>query len=566
MDTTQFDAIVVGSGISGGWAAKELTEKGLKVLVLERGKNIRHGVDYVGEHAENWQLPFYGMPDRERDNRDYPIQQNSYAFGEPTIHYWNNDRLNPYVRNEDKPFNWMRADVVGGRSLLWGRQVYRWSEQDFRANAADGNGIDWPVSYADVAPWYSHVEKFIGVSGQAEGWEQLPDGEFLPPMDYFALEKTVVERVRKKEPQVPITMGRVAILTKDHNGRAACHYCGPCQRGCSTGSYFSSQSSTLPAAEATGNLTLLPDHVVERLEHDDSGRRVNAVLAVNTQTGERTRFSTKLVFLCASTLASTQILLNSSSEAHPNGLANGSGVVGNYLMDHLAVSHTGMFVDDTDRYYQGERPNNLYIARFRNLAGQDEDADFLRGYGYQCIPLRPDWETSFNRRGFGEDYKAQLGKPLPLWVWAMRAFIECIPNRSNRVYLHPERKDRFGIPLLVTEFEWSDNERNAALDSGVQAAKILRAAGAISLDIDDTKKLDVGGDAIHEMGTVRMGRDPASSALNGYNQAHEVDNLFVTDGSFMTSSSCVNPSLTYMAFTARACDYAATQLAEGQLG
>ena len=566
MDTTQFDAIVVGSGISGGWAAKELTEKGLKVLVLERGKNIRHGVDYVGEHAENWQLPFYGMPDRERDSRDYPIQQNSYAFGEPTIHYWNNDRLNPYVRNEDKPFNWMRADVVGGRSLLWGRQVYRWSEQDFRANAADGNGIDWPVSYADVAPWYSHVEKFIGVSGQAEGWEQLPDGEFLPPMDYFALEKTVVERVRKKEPQVPITMGRVAILTKDHNGRAACHYCGPCQRGCSTGSYFSSQSSTLPAAEATGNLTLLPDHVVERLEHDDSGRRVNAVLAVNTQTGERTRFSTKLVFLCASTLASTQILLNSSSEAHPNGLANGSGVVGNYLMDHLAVSHTGMFVDDTDRYYQGERPNNLYIARFRNLAGQDEDADFLRGYGYQCIPLRPDWETSFNRRGFGEDYKAQLGKPLPLWVWAMRAFIECIPNQSNRVYLHPERKDRFGIPLLVTEFEWSDNERNAALDSGVQAAKILRAAGAISLDIDDTKKLDVGGDAIHEMGTVRMGRDPASSALNGYNQAHEVDNLFVTDGSFMTSSSCVNPSLTYMAFTARACDYAATQLAEGQLG
>jgi choline dehydrogenase-like flavoprotein len=247
-------------------------------------------------------------------------------------------------------------------------------------------------------------------------------------------------------------------------------------------------------------------------------------------------------------------------------MANGSGVVGNYLMDHLAVSHTGMFVDDTDRYYQGERPNNLYIARFRNLAGRDEDANFLRGYGYQCIPLRPDWETSFNRRGFGEDYKAQLGKPLPLWVWAMRAFIECLPNERNRIYLHPTKTDRFGIPLLVTEFEWSDNERNAALDSGVQAAKILRAAGAISLDIDDTKKLDVGGDAIHEMGTVRMGKDPAASSLNGYNQAHEVDNLFVTDGSFMTSSSCVNPSLTYMAFTARACDYAVARLQEGQLG
>ena len=289
------------------------------------------------------------------------------------------------------------------------------------------------------------------------------------------------------------------------------------------------------------------------------------MLAVNTQTGERQRFSSRMVFLCASTLASTQVLLNSASDKHPEGLANGSGVVGNYLMDHLAVSHTGTFVDDTDRYYLGDRPNGLYIARFRNLGDQDADADFKRGYGYQCIPLRPDWENTFNTRGFGADYKESLRKPMPIWIWALRAFIECLPNRSNRVFLHPTRKDRFGVPLLVTEFEWSDNERNAALDSGVQAGRILRAAGAVMLDINDASKLDVGGDAIHEMGTVRMGKDPATSALNKFNQAHEVDNLFVTDGSFMTSSSCVNPSLTYMAFTARACDYAATQLAEGQL-
>ena len=561
MEATDFDAIVVGSGISGGWAAKELTERGLKVLVLDRGRNIRHAVDYYGEHAQSYQEPYYGLPNRERDSRDYFIQQNSYAFGETTLQYWNNDRLNPYVRTPDKPFNWMRADVVGGRSLLWGRQVYRWSEQDFTANRDDGSAVDWPVRYADIAPWYSYVEKFIGVSGQAEGLPQLPDSEFLPPMDYYALEKTAIARMKKKVPEIPITMGRVAILTQDHNGRAACHYCGPCQRGCSTGSYFSSQSSTLPAAEATGNMTLLPNRVVERLEHDDSGRRVTGVLTVDTETGERQRFSARLVFLCASTLASTQILLNSASEQHPQGLANGSGVVGKYLMDHLALSHTGFFVDDADRYYLGDRPNGLYIPRFRNVGEQDQDANFLRGYGYLCLPLRPDWETTFNQRGFGADYKAQLAKPMPIWIWALRAFVECLPRASNRLYLHANKTDRFGIPQLVTEFTWSDNERNAALDSGVQAGRILRAAGAVSIDVtDSTENLDVGGDAIHEMGTVRMGRDPATSALNGFNRAHEVDNLFVTDGSFMTSASCVNPSLTYMAFTARACDYAVKQL------
>jgi glucoside 3-dehydrogenase (cytochrome c) catalytic subunit len=566
MTDTQFDAIVVGSGISGGWAAKELTERGLKVLVLERGKDIQHGRDYLGEHATTAQMPFHGMPDRERDAREYPIQSKNYAFSEATIQYWNNDRENPYVRNPDKPFNWFRADVVGGRSLLWGRQVYRWSEQDFQANATDGHGIPWPVGYKDIAPWYSHVEKFIGVSGEAEGLAHLPDSEFLPPMEYYALEKTIKARVKKKMPEVTLTMGRCAILTQEHNGRAPCHYCGPCHRGCSTGSYFSSQSSTLPAARATGNLTLLPNQVVERLDHDESGKRVTAVRAIDTVTGERKIYTAKLFFLCASTLASAQIMLNSKSALHPQGLGNRSGTLGKYVMDHVMYGHMGVMVDDVDRTHQGNRPNGLYIPRFRNVGGQDDDADFVRGYGYQAQMLRPDWQTTFNSKGFGAAYKASLRDPAPFWIWYLGGFIECLPQENNRVYLHQDKTDRFGIPQLVTEFNWGKNEMSLAEDSAAQAEKIFRAAGALFYQRSDIGSISEGGTGIHEMGSARMGDDPGESVLNKYNQSHELDNLFVTDGSFMTSASCVNPSLTYMAFTARACDYAATQLAEGQLG
>lgn len=565
MKETEFDAIVVGSGISGGWAAKELTERGLNVLVLERGQMIEHGFDYLGEHAPPWKLSYHGMPDRKLNARDYPMQSQSYAFSQATQQYWNNDRLNPYVRDEDKPFKWMRTDVVGGRSLVWGRQVYRWSEQDFQANASDGHGVPWPVEYKDIAPWYSHVEKFIGVSGQAEGWSQLPDGEFLPPMDYHAVEETIKARVAKKMPNVPITMGRAAILTQEHNGRGACHYCGPCHRGCSTGSYFSSQSSTLPAATATGRMTLLPDQIVSRLEHDETGTRIVAVKTINSKTGEAASYSAKLFFLCASTLGSTQIMLNSSSELHPNGLSNRSGALGHYLMDHVQMIHLGMLVDDVDSYYVGNRPNNAYIARFRNVDAQDEDADFVRGYGYQCIPMRPDWQTSFNSRGIGAGYKASLQNPGPYWIWAMSAFTECLPQQNNRVYLHGSKRDRFGNPLLATEFNWGENERKLARDTGVQAGKIMRAAGTVYSVINDESTMDEGGGAIHEMGTARMGDDPMQSVLNKYNQTHEIPNLFVTDGAFMASSSCVNPSLTYMAFTARACEYAVEQLAAGKL-
>lgn len=565
-ESPQFDAIVVGSGISGGWAAKELTERGLKVLVLERGKNVRHQKDYRGEHAGTWKLPYYGLSDREKMEREYPIQRGSFACNDATIQYWNNDAKNPYVKVKDKPFNWMRADVVGGRSLMWARQTYRFSEMDFQANARDGHGIPWPVKYADIAPWYSHVEKFAGISGEAEGWDHLPDSEFLPPMDYYALEKTIKQRVSEKMPEVKMTMGRCAVLTREHNGRAPCHYCGPCHRGCSTGSYFSSQSSTLPAAEATGNLTLLPDQVVEKLVHDDNGKRITGVHCIDTRTGERRQFSAKLFFLCASTVASTQIMLNSASELHPKGLSNRSGALGRYLMDHGMISHTGIFIDNLDSYYQGNRPNNLYIPRFRNLNGQDEDADFVRGYGFQAIPLRPDWQMTFNRKGFGADYKDALKKPAPFWLWAMGGFIECLPSADNRVLLHASKKDRFGIPQVQAEFSWGENEMKLARDSGIQAEKILRAAGAMIPSISPVESLSEGGSGIHEMGTARMGDDPMQSVLNKHNQAHEIDNLFVTDGSFMTSSACVNPSLSYMAFTARACDFAVRQLAEGRLG
>ena len=331
---TDFDAIVTGSGITGGWAAKELTEKGLKVLVLERGREITRGADYLGEHAPDWKLPYQGKRLRELYEADYPVQSGSYAFSEATRHFWNNDRLNPYHQDPDKPFNWMRADVVGGRSILWGRQSYRWCEQDFNANRDDGHGIPWPIGYRDLAPWYDHVEDFIGVSGQAEGLPQLPDGKFLPSMGMLAPEKTIKQRLAKNAPDVTLTMGRTATLTLEHQGRAACHYCGPCHRGCSTGSYFSSLSSTLLAARKTGNLTLLANAVVEKLAYDPVSGRVAAVHVIDSETRERRRYTGKLFFLCAGAVASTQILLNSSSAAFPKGLANSSGVLGHYLMGH----------------------------------------------------------------------------------------------------------------------------------------------------------------------------------------------------------------------------------------
>ena len=557
-----FDAIVVGSGITGGWAAKELTEKGLKVLVLERGKELRHSVDYLGEHAPSWKIPYHGKAPRELYKEEYPVQSSSYAFSEATRHFFNNDKQNPYVREESKPFDWVRADVVGGRSLIWGRQTYRWSEDDFNANAKDGHGIPWPIGYKDIEPWYAYVEKFIGVSGEALGLDELPDSEFLPPMGMHKIEETIKGRLKRKAPELNMTIGRSAILTQDHNGRAACHYCGPCHRGCSTGSYFSSQSSTLPAARATGNLTLRANSLVEKLVYDPLTEKVSEVHVIDTQTGERMAFRSRIVFLCASTIASTQLLMQSVSEAFPTGLGNRSGALGHYLMDHApGMAGLGVFVDDLDSYWYGNRPNGAYIPRFRNLKGQDEDADFVRGYGYQANILRTGWQSGFNQKGFGAGLKDSLRKPGP-WLWALSAFTECLPDKRNRMYLHPTKKDRFGMPQVAFDATWRENEHKLWKDAVAQGERIMRAAGAVFNMKQDEIEAPMGA-AIHEMGTARMGHDPSQAVLNAHNQVHGAANVFVTDGACMTSSSCVNPSLTYMALTARACDYAVDQMSAG---
>lgn len=560
-----FDAIVIGSGITGGWAAKELTEKGLKVLVLERGSDVQHGTGYLGEHAPTRKIPFNGKPDRELNAKDYPVQSKVYSFSSTNRQFWNNDRKNPYALDEGKPFDWFRADVVGGRSLLWGRQSYRFSEQDFNANAEDGHGIPWPVEYKDIAPWYSYVEKFIGVNGRNEGLPQLPDGELQEPMPWYALEKTIEKRLAENSPEITLTNARTAILTENLPGRIACHYCGPCERGCSTGSYFSSQSSTLPAARETNNLTLISNSVVERLEYDKETNGISAALVIDAKTGKRQRYSAKLFFLCASTVGSTQLLMNSSCEVFPEGLANRSGTLGHYLMDHfLGIGAAGMFTEYLDSYYYGNRPTGLYIPRFRNVGQQDEDTDFVRGYGFQTMTQRTDWTAEFNQKGFGASYKDALRKPGNYWVWYIGGFGECLPQKSNRLYLSKTKKDRFGIPQVVFDMQWGDNEKAIARDIKTQAERIMNAAGAtMTIGMGDAEKLSTPGSGIHEMGTARMGADPSQSVLNAFNQAHDVPNLFITDGSFMASSSCVNPSLTYMAFTARACDYAVKQLQSG---
>jgi choline dehydrogenase-like flavoprotein len=555
-----FDAIVVGSGISGGWAAKELTERGLKVLVLERGRDVEHGKDYVGEHKAPWEIPYGGLPLRELYAEEYPVQRQAPAFDETTRHFFNNDKQNPYDYDPRRPWLWHRADVLGGRSLLWSRQVYRWSDLDFEANKRDGHGIDWPIRYADIAPWYGHVERFIGVSGQPEGLAHVPDGEFLPPMEMNTVEKVAKAKIETTFPGRHMTIGRVAVLTRDHNGRAACHYCGPCQRGCSTGSYFSSQSSTLPAARATGNVTILTNVVVAGLDYDPATKRVNGVRVIDTGTKAGTTYRAKMVFLCASTIASTQILLNSKSESFPRGLANGSGALGHYLMDHcFGLSAFALFPGHEDAYYFGNRPNGVYIPRFRNVDAPHEG--FLRGYCYQGAAMRVDWRhTQRITPGFGTALKDALREPGP-WGMVLLGFAECLPNADNRMELHPSKVDRFGIPQVRFEFQYGANEMAMREDAANEAEKMLLAAGAS--EVFKMAYPRPGGGAIHEMGTARMGDDPAHSVLNRFNQTHEVQNLFVTDGSCMTSSSCLSPSITYMALTARASEYAAQQLRDG---
>lgn len=557
-----YDAIVVGSGITGGWAAKELTEKGLRTLVLEAGRSIAPERDYV-EHVQAWELPFRGRGDRKVIDRDQPIQKHCYACDEWGSKFFVNDRENPYQFDPDKPFHWIRGRQVGGRSIMWGRQVYRWSDLDFEANAKEGIGVDWPIRYPDIEPWYDYVERFIGVSGQAEGLSQLPDGRFLPPMQLRCAEQVVRDAMLKRWPGERIlTIGRCAILTRPHNGRAACHYCGPCERGCITHSYFSSIASTLPAAAATGRLTLRPNSVVETVLYDETRDRATGVRVMDAVTMEVMEFRARVIFLCASTLESTRILLNSRPSRFPTGLGNSSGQLGLNLMDHaFGAGANGTIPGLESHGYFGARPNGIYIPRFRNV--KDRHPGFARGYGFQGSASRAGWGRGRSMRGFGAGFKESLIKDLGPWRFGIGGFGECLPRADNVVTLHPTLQDKWGIPALQIHCTFGPNELAILEDMQQTAAEILEAAGAT--DIQTYNNHSPPGLCIHEMGTARMGRDPRTSVLNGWNQCHDVKNVFLTDGACMTSSANQNPSLTYMALTARACDYAVRQMKRNEL-
>ena len=557
-----YDAIVVGTGISGGWAAKELTEHGLKTLVLERGRNVRHVEDYPTATKDPWQLPNGGMVPLS-EMKFYPVQSRTTWINQGNKHWWTNDIENPY--NEIKPFDWIRGYHEGGRSLMWGKQTYRLSPMDFEANAKDGFGVDWPIRYEDLASWYDHVESFIGVSGRAEGLAQLPDGKFLPPMELNCVEEHFRDQVAEKFNGRKVTIGRVAHLTAPlpHDpSRGVCQSRNLCDRGCPYGAYFSSNASTLPWAVKTGNMTLRPHSIVHTIIYDEKLNKAVGVRVLDAQTREELEFYAKVIFLNASTLGSTYILLNTMSSRFPNGLGNGSDQLGRNLMDHhYRAGANGKIEGFLDKYYIGRRPNGIYIPRFRNV-GNDKQKNFIRGYGYQGGAGREGWWRGTQEMKLRSDLKEAMKDPGG-WTMGMSGFGECLPYASNRVTLNKDKKDAFGLPTLNIDAEWKENEKAMREDYKNSAAEMLEAAGF--KDVTTYDNPDNIGLGIHEMGTARMGRDPKTSVLNKWNQVHEAPNVFVTDGACMTSSACQNPSLTYMALTARAANYAIEEMKKGNL-
>lgn len=547
-----FDAIVVGSGISGGWAAKELSEKRLKVLMLERGKNLEHP-NYPTASLDPWKFPYRGRLTNE-DKLTHPIQSRHFSFHEENKHFYINDLENPYT--EVKRYDWIRGDILGGRSILWGRHCYRWSDLDFEANLKDGIGVDWPIRYKDLAPWYDRVETFIGVSGQAENIPYLPDGNFLPPMEYNCVEKDFKKIIEDKFTGRKVIMGRVANLTAPVKGRGTCQYRNRCDRGCPYGAYFSTNASTLPAAFATGNFTIQSDSLVSRVIYDEKKGRATGVEVINTQTKEVTEYYARIIFLNASTLGTTFILLNSTSSRFPNGLGNGSGQAGCNLMDHHKGSGASAWVDGyDDKYYSGRRPNTLYIPRFRNI--NEKRSDFIRGYGLMGGASRTGWSGALRKNSIGIALKKEVQTPGP-WKINFGGYGECLPYADNKVTLNHDKLDVHGLPTLTINCEFRENEIAMNKDMATATAEMLEAAGYKG--VHERYDISFPGNANHEMGTARMGKDPKTSVLNAFNQMHEVPNVFITDGSCMTSSACVNPSLTYMALTARACHYAVEEL------
>jgi len=560
MADNTYDAIVIGSGISGGWAAKELTEKGLKVLMLERGNHIEHVKDYVNANKEAWEFP-------HRDNRtqqmikDYPVLKRDYPLSESTFGMWANDKDNPYT--ETKRFDWFRAYHTGGRSLHWGRQSYRWNKLDFEANGKEGIAIDWPIRYDELAPWYSYVEKFAGIQGSKEGLDVLPDGEFLPAMDMNVVEKDVAAKLKDHYKGTRhMFIGRSANITeaRPEQRRTNCQYRDRCWRGCPFGAYFSTQAATLPAARKTNNLTLENNKIVTKLIYDKNSKRATAVEALDAETNKTYTYNAKIIFLCASSFNSTWILMNSATDIWPDGLGSSSGELGHNVMDHhFRVGASAKVEGYDDKYLYGRRPTGIYIPRFRNWSG--DKRDYLRGFGYQ---------GSANRgRGIdvaeftiGAELKEALSEP-GSWHMGITAFGEMLPDHNNKMTLNKNKKDKWGLPVIDFDVEIKENEKKMRIDMMNDAAEMLGAAG-----LKDISTYDSGyavGMGIHEMGTARMGKDPKTSVLNGNNQVWDAMNVFVTDGACMTSASCVNPSLTYMALTARAVDFAVKELKKGNL-
>jgi choline dehydrogenase-like flavoprotein len=552
--TTTYDAIVVGSGISGGWAAKELTEKGLRVLLLERGRNVEHVKDYPNATKGPWEFPHRGGRTKAMEEL-YPVLKRDYPLNEKNLDFWASDKDSPYT--EVKRFDWYRGYQVGGRSLMWGRQSYRLSEMDFEANAKEGVAVDWPIRYADIAPWYDVVERHAGISGTRENLPQLPDGQFQPGMPLNCGEELVAGKLRGLyDGKRRLIIGRTANLTRALPGRSACQHRGACWLGCPLGAYFSTQSSTLPAAVKTGRLTLKPFAIVSEVLYNKDTKRATGVRVMDAQTSQVTDYSAKVVFLCASTINSTWLLLRSATDVWPGGLGSSSGELGHNLMDHhFRLGAEGKLEGLEDKYYYGRRPTGFYIPRYRNVAG--DKRDYLRGFGYQGGAGRDGWSRAVAELGVGAAFKDAMAQP-GQWKVGATAFGEMLPNHANQISLDQTKKDKWGMPVIKIDCATGENERLMRRDMVNDMAEMLEQCG-----VKEVEQFDNGyfpGMGIHEMGTARMGRDPKTSVLNSHNQVWDALNVFVTDGSCMTSAACQNPSLTYMALTARAADHAVREL------